>query len=599
MTPFLLLLPDLTKRLGWRVPALILLTALVGLGEGISVVLLLPLLSRIGVPAASSQSVTIKMIENGLAFIGATQPLSILCTIVTIAAAQTTLAIGVTWWTAHLARGYQGQRQMELFRAFMRAKWTFLADRKAGELTSAITTECARLGEAFTICLSLLAAIVVTAIYAVLSLLITWQVTLCLICFAAGGALAMTRFYGKTSRIGRSLAPLNADLQSALIENFTGAKFIKAVSGVDDATARIESLVRKVENANAAAAALPGTGRSVLEFLAFAGLAAVFVFGSDWMGVAAGNVVVVLALFGRLFPRITAMQAQVHHLNWNLPAIEVVNSLQTAAEAAAERRDPSGPQKALKIDLPTTLTVRGLDVKFGERKALNGIDLVLPMPGVVAVVGGSGAGKSTLVHTLLGLTEPSAGSIRLGDHDFASAPLAAWRRAIGYVPQETVLFHASIRDNLTFANPAASEGEVEMAARRAHAHDFIRALPESYDAIIGDQGAKLSGGQRQRLGIARALLVNPRLLILDEAMSALDAASEIEILRTLEELRKEIGILLIAHRLASVRSADLIYVFEEGRIAESGTWDELMVRRGRLHALATAQGLDRVAAIAG
>lgn len=164
------------------------------------------------------------------------------------------------------------------------------------------------------------------------------------------------------------------------------------------------------------------------------------------------------------------------------------------------------------------------------------------------------------------------------------------------MPQETILFHTSVRDNLTFANPTAPDIEVEKAARRAHAHDFIMALPEGYDTIIGDQGVKLSGGQRQRLGIARALITNPLLLVLDEAMSALDAASELEILRTLEELRNQIGILLIAHRLATVRTADSIYVFEEGHVAESGTWDKLMARRGRLYVLAAAQGLDRAAA---
>jgi ABC-type multidrug transport system fused ATPase/permease subunit len=215
---------------------------------------------------------------------------------------------------------------------------------------------------------------------------------------------------------------------------------------------------------------------------------------------------------------------------------------------------------------------------------------------LVAVVGGSGAGKSTLVHALLGLAEPSAGSIRLGNYDFASAPLAAWRCAIGYVPQETILFHTSIWDNLTFANPAASAEEVEMAARRAHAQDFIIALPDGYETIIGDHGVKLSGGQRQRLGIARALLTNPHLLILDEAMSALDAGSELEILRTLEELRKQIGILVIAHRLTAVSPADSIYVLEAGHIVESGTWDELMARRGRLYTLAIAQDLARVPA---
>jgi ABC-type multidrug transport system fused ATPase/permease subunit len=594
MNIYLLLFRDLISRLGWRFPVLIGWTALVGLGEGVTVVLLLPLLNRIGIPATNGQGAAIKMLDSSLTHIGATGPLAILFVIVAIAAVQTALAISLAWWTAKLARRYQRQRQMELFSACMRAKWAFLVDRKAGELTSAIITECDRLGGAFTLCLSLLAAIVVTVIYTILSLFIAWQIALSLIGFAAVAAMAMTQLYRKSSAIGRSLAPLNAELQSGLIESFAGAKFIKAISGADRATAQIDSVLRKLEKANVAATSMPGTVRGVLEFLAFAGLAAILALGSGWMGVEPANVVVVLALFGRLFPRITSTQAQLHHLNWNIPAIKVIRAFQTAAEAEAER-DSSGTEKALKIDLPTDLIVHGLVVRFGERKALDGVDLRLPMPGLTAVVGGSGSGKSTLVHTLLGLTEPTAGSIHLGNYDLASAPLSAWRRALGYVPQETILFHASVWDNLTFANPVASKQEVEMAARRAHAHDFIMALPEGYDAIIGDQGAKLSGGQRQRLGIARALLTNPLLLVLDEAMSALDSASELEILRTLEELRKQMGILMIAHRLAAAGTADSIYVFEEGQVAESGTWDELMARRGRLFALATAQGLDRAA----
>jgi len=332
---------------------------------------------------------------------------------------------------------------------------------------------------------------------------------------------------------------------------------------------------------------LPGTVRSLLEFFALVALAGVLVLSSSWTGAAAANIVVVLALFGRLFPRITTIQAQLHHLNWNVPAVGIIGELQAAAEAEGERQDDSSER--LRVDRPTVLTIHDLQVKLGERVALDGVNLTLPIPGLLAIVGRSGAGKSTLVHALLGLAEPSEGTIRLGAHDLAAAPLSAWRRAIGYVPQETILFHASIRENLTLVHPSVSDAEIKIAAQRAHAYDFIQALPRGFDTIIGDQGVKLSGGQRQRLGIARALLGNPVLLLLDEAMSALDGQSETEVLRALEELRGQMGILLVAHRLAAARTADVICVFDTGRVVETGSWNELMSRKKRLYALAEAQ----------
>lgn len=585
---YLLLFRDLIKQLRWRFPVLIGWTALVGLGEGISVVLLLPLLSWMGVAIASSQgSTVIKLLDRGLALVGVTGPLGVLGAIIVIAAIQTTLSIALVWWTAILARRYQSQRQLLLFGALMRAKWSFIVNKKSGEMTNAIITESERLGAAFTICLSLLASVVVTIIYIVLSMFVSWQVTAILIGLSIAGALAMAHLYTRTYAAGQSQAPLNAEFQTVLNEYFTGAKFIKASVGIDRATARIESLILKVEKANATASSLPGTIRSLLEFLAFAGLATILVLSSRWISVAAGNAVVVLALFGRLFPRITTLQAQLHHLNWNVPALEVIEKLQTAAEAEKERQE--GSSETLRIDRPTVLTIHDLQVKLGERVALDGVNLTLPIPGLLAIVGRSGAGKSTLVHALLGLAEPSEGTIRLGAHDLAAAPLSAWRRAIGYVPQETILFHASIRENLTLVQPSVSDAEIKIAAQRAHAYDFIQALPKGFDTIIGDQGVKLSGGQRQRLGIARALLGNPVLLLLDEAMSALDGQSETEVLRALEELRGQMGILLVAHRLAAARTADVICVFDTGRVVETGSWNELMSRKKRLYALAEAQ----------
>ena len=244
MNLHLKLLDDLMGRLGWRFPVLVAWTALVGLSEGISVILLLPLLRRVGIAAGSSQGLVTGLVNKSLAFIGATEPLPILAVILAVAGIQAILTIALNWWSVKLARHYQSRRQLEMFRAFMRARWSFIAARKAGEMTNAIVTESERLGRAFTISLSLVGSLVIAAIYLILSLLIAWQVTLSLIICAGVAALCMVRLYRKGYAAGKSLAPLDAELQSALNEQFAGAKFIKA-SGIDDRAATlIEPLLR-------------------------------------------------------------------------------------------------------------------------------------------------------------------------------------------------------------------------------------------------------------------------------------------------------------------------------------------------------------------
>src|SRR5262249_3368299 len=267
-------------------------------------------------------------------------------------------------------------------------------------LTNAIVTECERLGRAFTLGLSLLGSAMVALIYIVLSVFIAWEVTLTLVSFVVLAALVMTRFYKKSYSLGQRIAPLNAELQSLLDEQFAGAKFIKASIGHRRAVAQLAPVVRQLGEINIFAGAMPGTVRSVLEYVALIGLAGTLVITSKGLGSAPANVIVVLALFGRLFPRLTTVQAQLYSLNAHIHAVEALDMLQTAAAAEAERDD--GCDQPLSIGKPATLVVRDLQIRFGKRVALDEINLTLPIPGLLAVVGRSGAGKSTLVHTLLG-----------------------------------------------------------------------------------------------------------------------------------------------------------------------------------------------------
>ncbi|HYB71310.1 MAG TPA: ATP-binding cassette domain-containing protein, partial [Candidatus Bathyarchaeia archaeon] len=232
-----------------------------------------------------------------------------------------------------------------------------------------------------------------------------------------------------------------------------------------------------------------------------------------------------------------------------------------------------------------------------EDWALRDISLSVRKGELVAFVGMSGAGKTTLMELLPRLHDVTSGRITIDGHDLRAVTVESLRGLIGIVTQDTFLFHDSIEYNIAYGRPGATQAEIERAARLAQAHDFIAALPDGYASQVGERGVKLSGGQAQRLAIARAFLKDPPILILDEATSDLDAESEFLVQQALSELMKGRTVLVIAHRLATVKHADRVVVIHGGQIAEIGTHDQLMARDdGIYRRLATLQSLDALPA---
>jgi subfamily B ATP-binding cassette protein MsbA len=325
-----------------------------------------------------------------------------------------------------------------------------------------------------------------------------------------------------------------------------------------------------------------------IDILATVGLVLVVWFGAlaVWSGsLSAGGLVAFLSYLGALYAPIQTLSR----------LSGVVQRAQVGAERVVEvfDADPSLVERRTARALPA---VRGLlefrDVCFGydpHAPVLRGLDLTIAPGETVALVGASGAGKTTLVSLLLNYYDADDGLIAIDGQDVRQFTPPSVRQQIAAVLQEPMLFQASVRENLRYGRLNASDAEIEDAARIAQADQFIRQLPDGYDTQIGPRGARLSGGQRQRIAIARALVKNAPVMVLDEATSALDPSTEAQVLHGLRTRLRDSAVLIVAHRISTVRHADRIAVLQDGRVAECGTHEALLAASGLYHRFYHAQ----------
>jgi subfamily B ATP-binding cassette protein MsbA len=401
----------------------------------------------------------------------------------------------------------------------------------------------------------------------------------------------------RVRRVSTGCQQAMAELNAFLHETFAGNKIVKAFGMEQHEKQRFFSQTLNLFKLEIKGVVVRSLSNPIMEFFSGLGIAFVIWYGG-WEVIKGkttpGTFISFLACVIMLYDPVRKLSQVNNSIQQGLAAADRVYDV---IEAQSEIQDPSQPQPMRPG--PHTVRFENVQFSYGEKPVLNGIDLTVTQGQVLALVGMSGGGKTTLVNLIPRFFDVTGGEIQIDDVDIRNYAVADLRREIAIVTQDPILFNETVRDNIAYGNPKASEADIIAAAKAAYAHDFILRFPAGYDTVIGELGGRLSGGEKQRLCIARALLKDAPILILDEATSSLDTEAEALVQKALENLMKGRTTFVIAHRLSTVAKANHIVVVVDGRIVEQGPHESLLALKGeyaKLHEMQFSASNGRASA---
>jgi ATP-binding cassette, subfamily B, bacterial MsbA len=577
----------------WLFAGFLVLTTGAAVSEGFGVGLLIPLLQA----AAPGEAGRTPWLDGALGTLLPAAPgmrtaalAGLLAGIIVLRGA---LQVGASWVAIALPIGVQTRLSCATYDTMLDTGLEFFARNDGGILRTLVLDYPQRLATAIKSITDVIANVLLTVIYAALMVAVSWQVTL--VATVLVGTLGLGVKYLLTlplGRTGEALSSWQERWNTLIYETGLGLKLIRLLGAEPMLRLSYRSVItnyfrydaRRQLIAEAYSPLITGTGGLfVCGTLIYGSIAAIGVDTAELL-------VLVLCLY-RLMSPVSRILTNFVVINTTLDALRRQEEF-TRSTAISRPLDGARPFEQLREGI----AFKGVTFCYpgSDRAALNGLDLRIARGEMIALVGPSGAGKTSIVNLLGRLYDPQRGRIEIDGDDLRHYRIAAWRRRIAVVTQDITLFNMSVAENLSFGLEGVTRRALDEAAEQAAASDFIAELPDGWDTRLGDRGVRLSGGQQQRLSIARAILRNPDLLILDEATSQLDTVTERSIQRLMESDRRERTILVIAHRLSTVRRADRIVVMRAGSVVECGPHRELAAQQSTYRLMLDAHELDVV-----
>lgn len=552
----------------WRMAAMMLCLLVAGLAEGVGFVTLLPILGIATGQGVAADSQLGRAISGAFAAIGIEPKLWFLLLVVVVAVlAKAALTLLAQRNVGYAASDFVTELRIALIQNLMTARWSHFVTQASGRLANAVSTEATQAGAAYNALANLLANGIQVVVFSALALLASWQVTV--VGLVAGVAMIalLQGLVGMAREAGVQQVRFMNALVGRLADGLQLIKPLKAMGLERRLRPLLETEAREINTAQRkmmlSIAALSVFQEPVFTVFLAAGVYVALTYTSFSLS----SLLFMAILFQRIVVRTGGLQVQYQKLAgmessyWSLRG--AIDQAAAAREPAEQGREPPALARSIRLE--------NVGFAYGSSPVLQSVTLEIPAKRLTALVGPSGAGKTTLADLVIGLIRPQTGRITIDGVPLDALDRSAWRQSIGYVPQESVLFHDTIAANVSLGDPAMTRAETETALKAAGALDFVAAMPEGLETVVGERGARLSGGQRQRIAIARALARKPALLILDEPTTALDPETERAICRTIRELSRDVTVLAISHQSAIVEAADVVYRIEGGTLTGDQT----------------------------